>query len=152
MTNAPSEYETMAENFSLLPDQDERLRYLIQIGRKLPPIEKSEQVDENLVRGCQSSVWLLCDQTRDGNETTLQFRGLSDAQIVSGLVAIVLSRYSGLTPEAILSVDTDSILEGFGLQGQLSPGRRNGLFSMLGRIRQFAVEAIASDSGDAAES
>ena len=150
MTNAPSEYETMAENFALLPDQDERLRYLIQIGRKLPPLEKSEQVDENLVRGCQSSVWLLCDQEREGDETTLQFRGLSDAQIVSGLVAIVLSRYSGLTPEAILSVDTDSILEGFGLQGQLSPGRRNGLSSMLGRIRQFAVEAIASDSEGAA--
>ena len=151
MTNAPSEYETMAENFALLPDQDERLRYLIQIGRKLPPLEKSEQVDENLVRGCQSSVWLLCDQEREGDETTLQFRGLSDAQIVSGLVAIVLSRYSGLTPEAILSVDTDSILEGFGLQGQLSPGRRNGLSSMLGRIRQFAVEAIASEIGDTAE-
>ena len=150
MTTVPSEYETMAENFALLPDQDERLRYLIQVGRKLPPIEQSEQVDENLVRGCQSSVWLLCDQKQEGSgddaETTLHFRGLSDAQIVSGLVAIVLSRYTGLTPEGILSVDTDSILEGFGLQGQLSPGRRNGLSSMVGRIRQFAVEAIASDS------
>lgn len=145
ITNSPL-YEELAEQFSLLPEGDERLRFLIQLGRDLPPLEESEQVEENLVRGCISSVWLLCDRTveSEGNasETTLHFRGRSDAQIVSGLVAIVLSRFSGMNAEAILAVETSSILEGFGLQSHLSPGRRNGLSAMLARIRQFAAEAV----------
>ena len=145
-----SEYESLAEGFSLLPEGDERLKFLIQLGKRLPELEASEQVEENLVRGCVSSVWLLCDRKEgeageEGSETTLQFRGKSDAFIVSGLVAVVLSRFSGLSPAAILAVDSDSILEGFGLQSQLSPSRRNGLSAMVMRIRQFAVEAMDGD-------
>lgn len=132
-------HETLAEHFSLLPDADERLRFLIQLGRKLPPLEPSEQVEENLVRGCMSSVWLVSDRTPEG---TLSFRGGSDAQIVAGLVAIVLARYSGLAPEEILSLEPTEILTGFGLESEISPGRRNGLSSMIARIRQFAAEAL----------
>lgn len=145
-------YESLAEQFALLPDSDERLRFLIQLGRKLPPLEESEEVEKNLVRGCTSSVWVLCETKRTGegsdSETTLHFRGRSDAHIVSGLVAIVLSRFSGLSSEEILAVETDTILEGFGLQSQLSPGRRNGLSAMVAKIRQFAVEAMRSASED----
>ena len=144
----PTRYKALAEQFALLPDSDERLRFLIQLGRKLSPLEASEMVEKNLVRGCVSSVWLLCETKRTGegraSKTTLHFRGRSDAHIVSGLVAIVLSRFSGLRPEEILAVETDSILEGFGLQAQLSPGRRNGLSAMVAKIRQFAVEAMSS--------
>lgn len=140
----PSEYTSLAEQFSLLPDGDERLMFLIDLGRKLPPIEESQQVEENLVRGCISSVWLLCERKEEDSKSTLHFQGQSDAQIVSGLVTIVLSRFSGLTPEEVLAVDTDSILEGFDLQNHLSTGRQNGLASMVERIRKYAVEAIAS--------
>jgi len=138
MMASPS-HETLAEHFSLLPDADERLRFLIQLGRNLPPLDPSEQIEENLVRGCMSSVWLVCERGTDG---TLTFRGGSDAQIVAGLVAIVLARYSGRTPEAILSLDPASLLAGFGLESEISPGRRNGLSSMIARIRQFAAEAL----------
>ena len=140
----PSAYTDLAEQFSLLPDGDERLMFLIDLGRKLSPIEESQQTEDNLVPGCISSVWLVCQRKNEG-ETTLHFRGQSDAAIVSGLVTIVLSRYSGLTPEAVLSVDTDSILEGFDLQNHLSTGRQNGLASMVDRIRKFAVEAMVPE-------
>ena len=141
-STSPPDYTNLAEQFSLLPDGDERLMFLIDLGRKLPPIEESHQTEENLVPGCISSVWLVCERKVDGGNTTLSFRGQSDAQIVSGLVTIVLARYSGLTPEDVLSVDTDSILEGFDLQNHLSTGRQNGLASMVDRIRKFAVEAM----------
>ncbi len=141
----PSEYASLAEQFSLLPDGDERLMFLIDLGRKLPPIEESQQTEYNLVPGCISSVWLVCERKEDGGITTLHFRGQSDAAIVSGLVTIVLSRYSGLTSDAVLSVDTDSILEGFDLQNHLSTGRQNGLASMVDRIRKFAVEAMVPE-------
>ena len=144
--SAVTAFESIAEQFSLLPEGEERLRFLIQLGRGLSPLAASEQIEENLVRGCLSSVWLVCEQERSAGETILQFRGASDAQIVSGLVAIVLGRYSGLTPEAILSVETDSLLEGFGLQAQLSVGRRNGLSAMIAKIRRFAVDAIEAGS------
>lgn len=147
--SAPESFETIAEHFALVPEGEERLRFLLQLGRQLEPLDESEQIEENLVRGCMSSVWLVCEPKEEGSgsdrETTLHFRGRSDAQIVSGLVAIVLSRYSGLTPEAILSVDADSLLEGFGLQAQLSPGRRNGLAAMVAKIRRFAIEAMNPD-------
>ena len=65
-------HETLAEHFSLLPDADERLRFLIQLGRNLAPLDPSEQIEENLVRGCMSSVWLVCERGPDG---TLRFRG-----------------------------------------------------------------------------
>ena len=94
-TNPPPDYLALAENFSLLPDGDERLRFLIDLGRQLPPLQESEQTEENLVRGCVSSVWLLCETNRTGNGgseiTTLHFRGQSDALIVTGIVSIVLS-------------------------------------------------------------
>ncbi|HRQ89573.1 MAG TPA: SufE family protein [Bacteroidia bacterium] len=135
-------YETLAEHFSLLPDSDERLRFLIQLGRNLPPLDEAERTEENLVRGCVSSVWLICERDGGDGATVLRFRGGSDAQIVSGLVSIVLSRYSGLSPEAILSLEPTSILAGFGLESELSPGRRNGLASMVSKIRQFAADAL----------
>lgn len=142
-------YEAIAEQFSMLPEGEERLKFLVQLGRKLPLLDDSELVEKNLVRGCVSSVWLICERTTEDDESsqrlTLSFRGRSDAQIVSGLVAIVLSRYSGMSPEAILSVKTTSILDGFGLQAHLSPGRRIGLSGMVARIRQFALEAVISE-------
>ena len=145
-TNPPPDYLALSENFSLLPDGDERLRFLIDLGRQLPPLQESEQTEENLVRGCVSSVWLLCETNRTGNGgseiTTLQFRGQSDALIVTGIVSIVLSRFTGLSPEEIIAVETDSILEGFDLQNHLSTGRQNGLAAMVERIRQFAISAL----------
>ena len=80
---------TKLDCLALLPDGDERLRFLIDLGRQLPPLQESEQTEENLVRGCVSSVWLLCETNRTGNGgseiTTLHFRGQSDALIVTGI-------------------------------------------------------------------
>ncbi len=149
MSNPPSDYLALAENFSLLPDGDERLRFLIDLGRQLPPLEESEQNEENLVRGCVSSVWLLCEKkisdTGGTAVETLHFRGQSDALIVTGIVSIVLSRFTGLSPEEVISCETDSILEGFDLQHHLSTGRQNGLAAMVERIRQFAVRALVPE-------
>ena len=134
-------HSALAEQFAQLPDEDERLYSLIQFGRAMPPLDESERIEANLVRGCSSSVWLICEAV-EGSERRLRFRGGSDAQIVAGLVALVLAKYSGLTPEAILSIDPATILTGFGLESAISPGRRNGLSSMIARIRQFAAEAV----------
>jgi len=139
MSSSP--HEILAEHFSLLPDGDERLHFLIQLGRGLPPLDEAERCEENLVRGCVSSVWLVCERNAEPG-SGLRFRGGSEARIVAGLVSIVLSRYSGLVPGAILALDPSEVLVGFGLESELSPGRRNGLSSMVARIRRFAAEAL----------
>ncbi len=127
------------EEFSFFDDWMDRYQYLIDLGRRLPPLEPGEQVEENLIKGCQSQVWFVAEQHGD----RLRFRANSDAAIVSGLIAILLRIYSDKTPADILAAPPDFV-EALQLQKHLSPTRSNGLVSMLGAIRRFAEAAAGT--------
>ena len=126
----------LADEFALFDNWMDRYQYLIDLGRRLPEFPEADRVDSNKIRGCQSQVWFVAEQ-RDGR---LEFRAISDAAIVSGLIALLLRIYSGRTPKDILDTPADFV-EALQLQAHLSPTRSNGLASMLKAIRHFAAEA-----------
>ena len=129
----------LVENFDLLGDWEERFAYLIELGKKLPPLDESERVENNRVHGCQAMVWLVMLPAGD---STFEIRAESDAFIVKGLIAVLLMIYSGKTAEQILATDGAATLIDLGLDRHLSPTRRNGLHSMVNRIRTLAAESI----------
>lgn len=115
----------------------DRYQYLIDLGRRLPEFPDSLRIEENRIRGCQSQVWFVAEQV-DGK---LVFRAISDAAIVSGLIALLLRLYSGRRPQDILDTEPDFVVA-LQLESHLSPTRSTGLFSMLKAIRKFAAEAL----------
>jgi len=130
--------QEVIEEFALFDDWMDRYQYIIDMGRRLPEFPDELRTDDNLIRGCQSQVWFVPEQ-RDGR---LYFQAISDAAIVSGLIAILLRLYSGRDPRDILDSPPDFV-EALQLQSHLSPTRSNGLGSMLEAIRRFAAEAAA---------
>ena len=127
----------LVEEFRFFDNWMDRYQYLIDMGRRLPEFPEADRVDANKIRGCQSQVWFVAEK-RDGR---LEFRAISDAAIVSGLIALLLRIYSGRTPQDILETPPDFV-EALELQAHLSPTRSNGLSSMLKAIRSFATEAM----------
>ena len=127
----------VVEEFSLFEDWMDRYQYLIDLGRRLPEFPEALRTEENRIRGCQSQVWFVADE-KDGR---LHFRAISDAAIVSGLIALLLRVYSGKRPQDILDTPPDFVTA-LELESHLSPTRSNGLASMLKAIRGFAAEAL----------
>jgi len=143
----PMTIDDIRDNFSLLEDWDDRYRYVIELGRTLAPMPDEEHSAENKVQGCVSQVWLSRRWDREaGKEPVLNYRGDSDAHIVRGLIAILLTLYSGRTPREILSLDAAAIFDEFGFRDHLTPQRSNGLRSMIERIRSDARTAVAATS------
>jgi cysteine desulfuration protein SufE len=139
--------DEIRDNFALLDDWDDRYRYVIELGRTLTPMPEGEHSSENKVQGCASQVWLSKRVDRNGgDEPVLNYLGDSDAHIVRGLIAILLTLYSGHTPREILSADATAIFDEFGFREHLTPQRSNGLRSMIERIRKDAREALATAS------
>jgi cysteine desulfuration protein SufE len=136
--------DEIRDNFTLLEDWDDRYRYVIELGRMLDPLPEAEHSPENKVQGCVSQVWLSKQLERDGSEVVLKYRGDSDAHIVRGLIAILLTLYSGRTPQDILKTDAVGIFDEFGFREHLTPQRSNGLRSMVERIRNDARAAVAT--------
>ena len=130
-----AELAALGEDFELLGDWEERIAYLIELGRGLEPLPDEERTDANKVRGCASQVWLV-SRFEDGK---LHFRGESDALIPKGLIAVALRLYDGRTPADILAFDAKAGFERLGLSGALTQQRANGLASMVARIRQEAA-------------
>ncbi len=120
--------------FELLGDWPERYKYIIKLGQKLEPLPEKHKTESNLVRGCQSQVWL----TTELDEDRVVFKADSDAAITKGLVAMMVNFYSGETPDAILSTDPDFIKK-IGMQEHLSPTRSNGLASMVKQMKIYAM-------------
>jgi cysteine desulfuration protein SufE len=131
--------EDIREDFSLLEDWEDRYRYIIELGRELPPFPESARTDANKVRGCVSQVWIE-DACEDG---ALRLRGDSDSHLVKGLVAITTALYDGKTPRQALDVDAHAIFRELGLEQHLTPQRSNGVRSMIERIRSD-VKTMAS--------
>ncbi len=128
--------QEIIEEFRFFDDWMDRYQYLIDLGRRLPDFPDTDRIDSNKIRGCQSQVWFVTDQ-RDGK---LEFRAISDAAIVSGLIAVLLRIYSGKRPRDILDTPADFI-SALNLEAHLSPTRSTGLHAMLKAIQNFATEA-----------
>ena len=132
--------DEIRDNFALLDEWDDRYRYVIELGRTLEPMPEEEHSAANKVQGCASQVWLSRKIDRAGNgEPRLNYLGDSDAHIVRGLVAILLTLYSGRTPQGN-SFDRRhcKVFDEFGFREHLTPQRSNGLRSMVERIRSDA--------------
>src|SRR6266404_3147847 len=138
--------DEIRDNFALLEDWDDRYRYVIELGRLLEAMPDAEHSQTNKVQGCASQVWLSKRVDRSGNEPVLNYRGDSDAHIVRGLIAILLTLYSGRRPQQILSTDALAVFDEFGFREHLTPQRSNGLRAMAERIRSDAREALAAAS------
>jgi cysteine desulfuration protein SufE len=132
--------ETIAADFEMLDDWEDRYRYVIELGRALPPLPEAARTDANKVRGCASQVWLLTEV--DPATRVMTFQGDSDAHIVKGLVAILLTILSGKTAAEIVAADPLAVFDRLGLKEHLTPQRSNGLASMVARIKADA-QAIA---------
>jgi cysteine desulfuration protein SufE len=128
--------QALIEEFGFFDDWMQRYEYLIDLGRKLPPLDAAFLKDDFKLRGCQSQVWLVGRQEGD----KLVFEANSDAAIVSGLIALVLRIYSNRTADEIISTEPDFITA-IGLDDHLSPSRKNGLGSMLLSIKERAQRA-----------
>ncbi len=133
----------IVENFEFLEDWEDRYKYVIELGRMLPEFPDDMRSEDNLVRGCVSQVWLVKTlQKSNAGDTILVYQGDSDALIVKGLVALVLSAFSGKSIKEIPHIDIEKIFNTIGLRDHLSPQRSNGLNSMLERIRSDAAKAL----------
>jgi cysteine desulfuration protein SufE len=138
--------DEIRDNFELLEDWDDRYRYVIELGRMLDPMPEAEHSAANKVNGCASQVWLSKQVDRSHGEPLLKYLGDSDAHIVRGLIAILLTLYSGRSPKQILETDAIEVFNEFGFREHLTPQRSNGLRSMVERIRADAREALAAAS------
>ncbi len=126
----------VVEEFSFFDNWMDRYQYLIDLGRRLPELSEADRSEENKIKGCQSQVWLVAESDGD----LLRFRAISDAAIVSGLIAVLLRIYSGRKPEDIVATPARFVSE-LQLDQHLSPTRSNGLAAMLEAIRRFAADA-----------
>ena len=125
--------EEIVDSFSLFPEWLDRYQYLIDLGKKLPPLAESEKTDDKLLAGCQSRVWLHLE----GDANRIEIRANSDAAIVSGLIALLIQVYSGCSAQQVLETDPFFIRD-IGLADHLSPTRANGLHAMLNAIKGYA--------------
>jgi cysteine desulfuration protein SufE len=137
--------EQILDDFEVLDSWDDRYRYVIELGRALPPFPDAERTDKNKVQGCASQVWMVSD-TRpavNGGGPVVELQGDSDAHIVKGLIAILLALYSGQPAKKILETDAIELFNRLGLGEHLTPQRSNGFRSMVERIRRDAQAALA---------
>ena len=130
--------DMLVEDLTFFDDWEERYRYIIDLGKKLPPLPDSEKNNTNLLQGCQSQVWII--HHFDPQQRTLTFEVDSDAFIVKGLLAMVMAAYNQKTPTDILAFDIEGYFNQTGLIKHLSPTRGNGLKSMVKRIQGYAQQ------------
>ena len=134
MSNIKEIQDEIIEEFAMFDDWMQRYEYMIELGKSLPLIEEKYKVDENLIKGCQSKVWVHADLEGD----KLVFTADSDAIITKGIVALLVRVFSNQHPKDILEADTTFIDE-IGLKEHLSPTRANGLVSMIKQLKMYAV-------------
>ncbi|KJZ20045.1 SufE family protein [Loktanella sp. S4079] len=134
---ANPEFEELVETFEFLDDWEDRYRHVIEMGKAMEPLDEALRVPATKVDGCASQVWLV-PQIQDGVFT---FRGASDAMIVQGLIAVLLTLYNNQPVADIVAIDAPAQLGRLGLNEHLSSQRSNGLRAMVERIRETAAAA-----------
>lgn len=133
-------YDDLVENFEILDDWEERYRYVIELGKALPPLDEGRKTDATKVDGCVSRVWIDSRTVEGDSGTRIEFDGDSDAHIVRGLIAILHTMLSGKSAGEIVETDVVGQLQRLDLAAHLSPQRSNGLGSMIERIKGVAAE------------
>jgi cysteine desulfuration protein SufE len=134
-------------DFALLDDWEDRYRYVIELGRALPPLPEALRTDANKVRGCASQVWLATQRVKAPDNPKVDrmtMQGASDAHIVQGLIAVLFAIYDGKALDEIVKVDAEGIFSELGLREHLTQQRSNGLASMVKRIRSDAEMMLAA--------
>ncbi len=131
--------EEIIDEFEMFDDWMERYEHLIELGKSLPMIDQQYKVDENIIKGCQSKVWLHSQLQGD----KILYTADSDAILTKGLVALLLRVFTEQTPQDILAADT-AFIDEIGLKEHLSPTRANGLVSMLKQIKLYAIAQQAN--------
>lgn len=126
--------EEIIENFEFLDDWEDKYKYIIDLGNKLENFDEKFKIDEWKVEGCTSQVWLVPNFAHD----KIYFIGDGDSSIVKGIIYIILSIFSGKIKDEILQVDVENIFKKLGLTEHLSPSRRNGLYSMIEKIKFYS--------------
>lgn len=135
--------EQLIENFEMLGPWDERYRYIIDLGKKLPPMPEADKTEATKVRGCMSQVWLTAEPDA-GPPPRLQLQGDSDAFIVKGLIALLFMIVRDRTPQEIVDLDIGDVFSRLGLENQITANRRNGFYAMVERIKALAAEQAAA--------
>lgn len=130
--------EEVKETFEFLDDWEDRYRYIIDLGKGLPEMPTELRVEDNLVKGCQSLVWIVLSYEESADRVVIQLD--SDAFIVRGLIAILMSVFQHQSPDRIVAEDVDKLFLELDLMSHLSPTRGNGLRSMVSRIKQEAQD------------
>ncbi len=136
--------DEILSNFELLDESDERLEYLIELGRLAEPLPSEKKTEENRVRGCASTVWLDTTIEAGPRRVVIHFHGDSDAIITRGIVALIAAIYSGKSPEEIRQTDALKVFRDIGLAEHLTAQRSNGARSMMDRIHRDAQAALAA--------
>ncbi len=136
-------FEEIVETFEFLDDWEDRYRHVIDLGKKMNPLDPAFRVPATKVDGCASQVWLRPEIEGHGAAAVFRFAGESDAMIVRGLIAILGALYSGLTVGDVLKVDAPAELARLGLDQHLSSQRSNGLRAMVTRIRDLASAEVS---------
>lgn len=131
--------EEIVDEFAMFDDWMQRYEYIIELGKTLPLIDEQYKVEENLIRGCQSQVWLHAEK-QDGK---IVFTADSDAILTKGIIAILIRTFSNQKPENVMSADM-SFIDEIGLKEHLSPTRANGLVSMMKQIKLYAIALQAN--------
>ncbi|CAM1373980.1 Uncharacterized SufE-like protein R01000 [Tenacibaculum litopenaei] len=131
--------EEIIDEFSMFDDWMERYEYIIELGKSLPIIDEAYKLDENLIKGCQSKVWLHSELQGD----VLKFTADSDAILTKGIVALLLRVFTNQSPKDIMAADT-AFIDEIGLKEHLSPTRANGLVSMVKQIKMYAIAQQAN--------
>lgn len=136
--------DRLVSAFEMMPSWQERYRLIIDMGRKLPELPADEQVDANLLDGCMSKVWLVGEHDTSAAPPVMRYRADSDSQIVKGLIAIVFEVFNHRPPEEVVTTDIESLFRELELEQHISSGRRNGLSSMVRRVRELAQSELAA--------
>ena len=132
--NKMATIDELIENFSILDDWEDKYQYLIELGEKLSPLDEKFKTDEFKVSGCQSQVWLVPEYNGD----ILNFHADSDAIMVKGIIAVLIAIYANKSVQEIKKIEVEDFFVKLGLGDHLSPSRRNGMMSMVDKIRFYA--------------
>jgi len=135
--------DALLEEFEELEDWEEQCDFLIDLGFELPVFPDQLKLEQNIVPGCQSHVWLVAEPVEQNGVEVIAIQGDSDAIIVKGLIAVLLAAFDRRTARQILDTDIIGVFNRMGLNRHLSPTRRNGLHGMVKRIRNVAAQHIA---------
>ena len=137
---AAIEFQQIVDDFEFLDDWEDKYRYIIDLGKKLIPLDESLKTDATKVNGCASQVWLSYEILGEGLSKSFVFKGESDAIIVKGLIAIILAIFNGVKLGEAIQIDPLAELDKLGLQEHLSSQRSNGIKAMIDRI-SFIIQS-----------